>query len=286
MKKLFLIVVVIIAVYAGGCSPLKRNNPVDPSASNYYIGVTYKGDLVYPDGMQIKDMVYAGTALAFAANKAGYGDCVVKGAGGNPIGNFNVINSVCADSAGNVYAADKSDHITKIDALNNITQWTLTNSATIDRLYIEWLNGYIYVSSNEEHAIFKYGADGGYVDSISLSVTASGYFTPGKIFRSNGSLFVVGLNDARQAVKISPDMHTVEDLKFGDQIIAGCFYGNGIQVLCQQAAHWTDAELNNQLTWGDYGQGPGRILNGRLIACDPAGVIYAVDGTTIKMFGE
>ncbi|HNZ30369.1 MAG TPA: hypothetical protein PKJ42_10275, partial [Candidatus Goldiibacteriota bacterium] len=134
----------MIIVFSG-CRELSRKNPYDPSSADY-LGITYKGEELYPADFQIKKMASAGGYIAYAGTKEIYGDCVIKTAAGAPTGVFTGISDICADDSGNIYCVDRSQNVQVIDNMNMISALTFTPSSGIDSLYIEWMGGSLYIT--------------------------------------------------------------------------------------------------------------------------------------------
>lgn len=288
MRKPAIILIAVLIIVLSGCRELSRKNPYDPSSADYK-GITYKGEELYPADFQIKKMASAGGYIAFAGTKEIYGDCAVKTAAGAPIGVFTGISDICADDSGNFYVVDRSENVQKIqnDSFNTITPIAFTASSGVDSLYIEWMSGNLYITNEYDNEIYRVPDSGGAQMTVSVSVTAQGYFTPGEIFKFGASLYVVNTLNKKQAIKYDQNLSSAEVINFGANIIDACVYGGALQVLSESAVYKTDGALAVLLKWGDFGEGPGRVFNGKSIAYNTAdGLLYIQDGSTIKKFGE
>jgi hypothetical protein len=286
MRKPAIFLIAVLIIVLSGCRELSRKNPYDPSSADYK-GITYKGEELYPADFQIKKMASAGGYIAFAGTKEIYGDCAVKTAAGASIGVFTGISDICADDSGNFYAVDRSTGVTVIDAMNMTSVLPFSTSSGIDSLYIEWMDGNLYITNEYDNEIYRIPDSGGAQMTVSVSVTAQGYFTPGEIFKFGASLYVVNTLNKKQAIKYDQNLSSAEVINFGANIIDACVYGGALQVLSESAVYKTDGALAVLLKWGDFGEGPGRVFNGKSIAYNTAdGLLYIQDGSTIKKFGE
>lgn len=288
MRKFNLLFILILTAVFSGCSELSRKNPCDPSSADYR-GITYKGEELYPADFQIESIAYAGGYIAYAVTKENYGGCVVKTASGTPLGLFSGISDICADDSGNIYGVDRSENVQKIqnDMFNTITPLAFTASSGIDSLYIEWMNGNLYISNEYDNEIYRISDSGGAQLTVPVSVTAQGYFTPGEIFKFNTSVYVVNKLNKKQVIKYDQNLSNPQVIDFTANIIDACIQEGALQILSESAVYKTDGALEVLLKWGDFGEGPGRVLNGKSIAYNAAdGLIYIQDGSTIKKFGE
>lgn len=286
MQKTAIILIAVLTVVFSGCRELSRKNPYDPSSADYK-GITYKGEELYPADFQIKKMASAGGYIAYAGTKEIYGDCVIKTAAGAPVGVFTGISDICTDDSGNTYAVDRSSGVTVIDAMNMINTLSFSPTSGIDSLHIEWMNGNLFITNGYDNEIYRIPDSGGAQVTVSVSVTAQGYFTPGEIFKFGASLYVVNTLNKKQAIKYDQNLSGAELINFGANIIDACVYGGALQVLSESAVYKTDGTLGIMLKWGDFGEGPGRVFNGKSIAYNTAdGLLYIQDGSTIKKFGE
>lgn len=298
MKKFaaILIPVIIIIVFAS-CKDLKKNNPYDP-AGTQYSGITYKGQIGYPDGTDIRAMLILSGMPVFAGHSQTYGFCVIKmtgdttydivGTTGDVPGTFNDIKDMCADDVGNIYVVDKKNIVQTINSSNDaMNYWSITPTTVIDNLSIECLNNNIFITNYLDKTVNKYGLSGVLADSLILSFTSYGNFVPGKIFKSYSHLYVVNAIDKSVIVKLTDTLVNAGEFKFQDNIIDGAMAGQQMQLLGSQAVYKVDSDLGLTLRWGYFGVGAGRVLNGKLDAYDNStDTIYILDGLTIKKFGE
>jgi hypothetical protein len=295
MKKIIPLIL-LAAIVISSCSELKRNNPYDPGGSAYR-GVTYKGDISYPDSTSITAMIYNEGGLCFGAYDSIKGDCVIKMAGGVPDyigstgdapGQFRSIQDICADASGNIFVVDDKNMVQVISVSNSISSWNLTNvTVPANKLFIASYGGKIYVTSSVDKKIFEYTEAGIFIDSLDLSSTAYGPFTPGREFVSAGHVYVVNAESQDQIVRLTGGL--VQDGLFdeGDYIYDASFNGAQDELISSGAVYNVDESMVLSLKWGNFGVGPGIVLDGKLIACDPAsGDTYVLDGRTIKRFGE
>ncbi len=298
MKKIILIISVITAAgYFASCRDLKRNNPYDPAAENY-VHVTYKDEARYPEGTQIRAMAFCGGFLYLGAVTGTAESCVVKlvdspgpqyiGSTGSGPGLFQDISDMCADNAGNLYVTDSGPLIQIINPADSFSPAPISRIDTpIDKTYIEWLNNNVFVTSNISRTIYKYTEAGGFAGSLPLSFTAYGTFTPGRIFKVNQSLFVVNAEKQDVVVRMTENLAVTNTIVFGAAIMDAVDIGAESQALGEAAVFKVDDTFGITLKWGDFGEGPGKILNGRLAAYDAAEkLIFILDGGTIKIFGE
>jgi len=286
MRKFTLIFILLLTVVFSGCRELSRKNPYDPSSADYR-GITYKGEELYPADFQIESIVSDGAIITYAGTKENYGGCVVKTTAGTPLGLFTGISDICADDSGNIYGVDRSQNVQAIDNMNMITPIAFTASSGIDSLYIEWMNGNLYISNEYDNEIYRIPDSGGVQLTVPVSVTAQGYFTPGEIFKFENSIYVVNALNKKQVIKYDQNLSNPQVIDFNANIMDGCVQGGALQLLSESAVYKTDGALGVLLKWGDFGEGPGRVLNGKSIAYNAAdGLIYIQDGSTIKKFGE
>ncbi len=296
MKKTCVIITAALALLiAASCAQYKRNNPYDPGGEAY-AGITYKGSAWYPMSTEIKGMVVNQGFLNFAAYQTGPGDCVIKmtgaqaftviGSTGTATGSFNFINDIAADNSGNLYVTDKTAKVQVISAANTVTSWPISATG-VDNLYLEWLNNYIFISNSMDDTVTKYTQSGVYDSQISITTTALGNFKPGRIFRSSSNLFVVNELDKSQVVKMTDTLINSDIKDFPASIYDGAAAITGMQLVSSRVVYKVDSNMVLSLKWGDFGEGPGRILNGKLAAYDGAtNMTYILDSSTIKVFGE
>ncbi len=285
MKKYACVIFVLLIVFSG-CKELKRTNPMDPEADNY-IGISYKGSVSYPAAASIKAMDAALGELVFGASYPGYGDCVIRGLSGLPQGTFTQITDVCADDFGNIYAVDHTANITVVSPAGTVSQFGLNIINGIDTLSVEWFNNEVYVSGSFDRTIISYTASGVQSHSTAITVTASGYFTPGRIFASDNYIYAADRSDPKRVVRFSPSLTGATEFKLSAAAVDGCSYKGGLLVLNGQSVMQCDEDLKVIKTWGNMGEGPGLILNGRAICYNQAdGFVYVLDGATLKKFGE
>ncbi len=297
MKKFRAIILsAIIVIIFLSCKDLKKNNPYDPSGTAYS-GVTYKGQIWYPDNADISSMITLSGRLVLAGYNPIDGYCVMKmtgdttyyaiGGTGDAAGYFRFINDICSDDSGNIYAVDNKAMVQTISPSNIMGSWAITSTAGIDNLSIECLNSSIFISNNLDRTVTKYTLSGVFVDTLSLSATSYGSFVPGRIFRSAGSLYVVNAINKRIVVKLSDTLVDSGEYEFQDSIVDGAMAGQQMQMAASQAVYKVDQGLGLTLKWGNFGVGPGRVLNGKLVAYDSStDSVYVLDGLTIKKFGE
>ncbi len=300
MKKRTVIpsVLLVIIMFFYSCKELNRDNPYDPDGTDY-IGITYKGELWYPTDSSPRAMARGGSFLYMAAYKEGTGDCVMKigtesrevvvlGSSGTGTGSFTGISDLCADNTGNVYVVDSQNMVQIINSMDSFTSFVVPEITGTDRMYIEELAGDIFITSHMDSYIYKYsGAAHSFVDSRRITFTAMGGFEPGKIFTSGQYIFVV--NDIRknEVLKLDGGLATAGVIDFEEKIRDAAGRGDYMQVLCESAVFKVDNDLYIELKWGDFGTGPGRVLNGKLISYNPDdGMVYILDNETLKIFGE
>ena len=280
------------------CSELKRDNPYDPSSDNYG-GITYKGTLFVPSDIEMKDMAVSGSSIVLGAVKEGTGGCIVKipaaggvpeifGAGGTGTGMFTSITSVTADSAGNVYASDSQHIIQKLSPAGVFTSWPLNYITGADTTYITASGTRVYATNNIDRRLCAYlSSDGSVADSAVLSFTAYGEFVPGRIFAAGNYIYVSNTLDGRVVARFSQSLSPAGVYRHAAPLVDCAAAGGSVQFLSAQSVYRADENLSVIQKWGDYGEGPGRILNGRAIAYYPASMyIYIADGVTIKIFGN
>ena len=267
------------------------------SGGSAYKGVTYKGAVSYPDSTSITAMIYAGGGLCFGAYDSIKGDCVIKMAGDTPYyvgstgdtpGFFRAIQDICADAPGNIYVVDDKNMVQAVSTSDSISSWNLTNvTVPAERLFIACYNSNIYVTSSADKKIFEYSGTGTFIDSLDLSSTAYGPFTPGREFVSAGHVYVVNAASQDQIIRLTGNL--VQDGLFeeADYIYDASFNGGQDELISSGAVYNVDESMVLSLKWGNFGVGPGIVLDGKLIACDAAsGDTYVLDGRTIKRFGE
>jgi hypothetical protein len=296
-KNLLYIICVLAVVVLTACSGLKRNNPYDPDGSAYK-GVTYKGDINYPAGTSITAMIYGTTGLCLAGYSAASGYCVMRlegtitdyvGSTGDTPGHFRYIQDICADDSGDIYAVDNKNIMQVITPTTDaMSSWTMTNvTTTVDKLSITYLSNHIYVSSNIDKQIFEYSTTGAFIDSVNLSFTAYGPFTPGRIFKSANHIYVVNDASKNQIVEFTPNLSQDGLYDMQDNIYDASVNGGLLELIASGAVYNVDENMVLSLKWGNFGVGPGMVFNGELIACDQTtGDTYLLDGQTIKRFGE
>lgn len=296
MKKTALLLAVLAA--AVSCSELKRDNPYDPSAENY-AGITYRGELFVPSGIEARDMVISGNDVVLGAYKEGTGGCVVKipasgggvsvfGEGGTGTGKFTGITSIAADSTGAVYIADSQPLIQKLSSSGIFSSWPLNYVSGYDETCIASLGTRIYASNNMDMRVCSYdSSSGALADSAVLSFTAYGVFVPGRLFVSGAYVYAVNTIQKNIIARFDASLNLTGVFQFTAPVADGVVYQGSMQYLSDRAAYRGDESFGVIQKWGDYGEGPGRILNGRAIAYYPPSMyIYIADGVTIKIFGN
>jgi len=300
MKKetVFFTVVLFIAVLFSSCKELTRDNPYDPAGSNY-TGITYKGELWYPPGAEPGAIAHSNGFLYMAANKEGIGDCVIKidkqsgdtavrGSQGTGTGSFTGISDLCGDNAGRIYAVDTQNMVQIINSTDSFTSFAAPEITETDRMHIEELSGDIFITSHTGGFIYKYsGPPYSFVDSLQITFTAIGDFKPGKVFASGQNIFVVNEIRKNEVLKLGTGLASYNVIDFGVKIMDAAAQNEYIQVLCEGSVFKVDNNLNIELKWGDFGAGPGRVLNGKLISYNPAdAMVYILDNDVLKIFGE
>jgi hypothetical protein len=296
--KFTAVVLLLAALMASSCAQLKRNNPYDP-AGDSYLNITYKGEAWYPMSTDIKAMIVNQGFLVFGAYMNGPGDCVIKmtgaqsfttvGSTGLTTGSFTNINDITNDTSGNIYVVDKTTKVQVINAANTVTSFPLA-TANVDKLYIECFNNNIYVTNNLDMTVTKFNTSGAMQYYTNISTTAMGYFVPGRIFKSSGHLFVVNDLDKTQVVRLLDNGSAIIDSgthQFSAEINDGATAISEMQLVSDRVVYKVDDNLVLTLKWGNFGEGPGNILNGKLCAYDSTTALtYILDGSTIKIFGE
>jgi len=297
MKKTTLIIYILAAAAViVSCRQLSRNNPYDPSSPDY-IHITYKNEAWYPASTAINAMAFGSGYLYIAGVMQGTGDCLIKlvdaagttAVASTPLGAFSGITDICADDPGNIYIVDSKQAVQVMDPSGIFTSFGLPNMVTIGSLHIEWLAGNIYVSNDADLKIYKYSQAGvpAVPDSIILSCTANGYFIPGRIFKIGSYIYVVNNMRKNEVARLAQDLSDAGTCLFSGSIADCAETAGSGEALSSQAVFKVDAGLVVALKWGDYGEGPGKIMNGKLITYDPSGkLIYLLDGGSIKIFGE
>jgi len=294
MKK-FLIIITVMLLFLS-CKELKRNNPYDPASENY-IKITYKGDVWYPPNTEIKSIIINNNIPVIAANKTdGPGYCIIKlydrtahiiGSTGSVLGTFTDIIDICSDSLDNIYIVDSKPYVQVMDKFENFTWWSITYTAGIGTLGIECFNNNIFITNNLDNRILKYQNNGVFVDSKIITATANGLFTPGRIFKSSTHLFIVNQLKKTEIIKMDENLNIIDDIIFRSEVIDGVNVDGQLQLLTEKAIFRVDNNMVVLLKWGDFGEGPGRVLNGKLITFNPQNrYVYVLDGETLKMFGE
>ncbi len=289
--------IILITFIFLSCSELKRNNPYDPASENY-IKITYKGEIWYPANAEIFSMIINKGIPVLAAFKAdGPGYCVIKlldnnnarliGSTGSVLGTFTSISDLCCDDVDNIYIADSKPYIQVMDGNENFTWWPLTYTAGIGALSIEFFNNNIFITNDIEKKVHKYQTNGILIDTKTISITAIGDFTPGRIFKSNSNIFIINKNRKNEILKLDGNLNIVDDMIFNSEINDAVNTDDFMQLLSEKVVFKVDNNLNVLLKWGDFGEGPGRILNGKLISYNTTNkYIYILDGTSLKIFGE
>lgn len=295
-KMIFLTVILGSAAVLISCSKLSRNNPYDPSSTNYQ-HITYKGGAWYPANTTINAMAFSGGFVYIAGVKQGTGDCVIKLTGASTftesastsLGAFSGITDICADNSGNIYIVDDKQAVQVMDAAGSFTNFTFSNMGTIDNLYIEWFSNDIYISNDADKKIYRYSQAGvpTVPDSKILSCTANGYFTPGRIFKAGSYIYVINKIKKNEIVRLAQDLSDAGTYLFPRDLEDCVEAGGYTEALSSQAVFRVDSALTIALKWGDFGEGPGKIINGKFITYDvSAKRVYLLDGGTIKIFGE
>ena len=296
MKKIILIAAVSAFMFS--CSELKRDNPYDPAAENY-ADITYKGELFVPSGIDVKDMTISGGSVVLGAYREGTGGCVIKipagggdpavfGDGGTGTGKFTNIRSIAADASGTVFIADSQNIVQALSPAGAFSSWNLNYISSYDETYVAALGAHVYVSNNIDRRICRHDAlSGALVDSAVLSFTAYGAFVPGRLFCSGSYVYAVNSLQKNTVARFDSSLSLTAVYSFQAQVTDGAVFGSSMQYLSDKAAYRADESFNVIQKWGDFGEGPGRILNGRAIAYYPSSMyIYIADGTTIKIFGK
>jgi hypothetical protein len=294
MKKI--IIALSVLALATSCRNLSRDNPYDPLSQNF-IGITYISEKWYPDSTTLSAMAFSGSYLYAAGYKQGTGACVFRLDGpsatvthtAGAFGAFSGISGMCADQSGSVYICDDAHAVHKLDSGGSFSGFAVTNMTDYGGLDIEWSGGSLYMSNSADKKIYRYSDAGvpAVPDSKLLSCTANGYFTPGKIFSIGTYIYVVNKDRKDEVVRLAQDLSDAGTYTFLRDVADCAVAVTGGKLLSGTAVFNVDYGLASALKWGDYGEGPGRIINGKMIEYDAAGrFIYILDGGTIKVFGD
>lgn len=285
---LLLLTAVVLLV---SCKPLSRNNPYDPANPDYLI--TYKGEQWRPDGSTVRAMTWA-NGLVLGAKKDPEGDCVIVvnnsaatiiGTTGTTVaGTFTDIYDLCTDPSNNVYIADATGRVQVMDTGFGFTQWNLTYTI-LGSLSLEYFGGNIFVSNTVDKTVQKYTTAGTLVDTKTVTVCAAGYFTPGRIIKTASFLYVVNALDKSKAIKYDASLNNLGEVNFEYPINDAVLVSGNCEIATETAVKTAGDSLAVSKTWGDFGEGPGKILTGNLITHDGTD-FYILDGVTIKIFGR
>ncbi|HDQ25738.1 MAG TPA: hypothetical protein ENN43_03210 [bacterium] len=295
MKKILILAAAALLVLSA-CKELQRANPLDPESPDY-TGIKYEGEVSYPADTTIKVMRWNSGSLYLGAYNSAYSNCVVKMAPGvapqffnDPqpaAAEFGGILDMCDDAAGNIYITDGSENIYTLSPGGVITSFG-HNTNSGEGLFIEWSGNELYISSVYDKTINRYSENGIPVDSQVLSFTANGSFTPGKLFKAGSGIFVINLENPSEMVKLEAGLSPGDIYTMPVFITDSAVYSaDKTQLLSAYAVYRVDTEINTLFKWGYYGQGEGRVFNGRSIVYDSVGKkTYVLDGHVIKIFGE
>ncbi len=307
-KRLLILTIISFLFLCISCKQLNRNNPTDPKSSTY-IGITYDGQLSNTSGATIRAMNINSGLITFGAytTYASIGDCVIEilgsqqlvyiGTTGNVIGTFADITDMCNDGSGDLFVTDNKSAVQIIDPQYNFHYFNVT-ATSVSTLYLACYQNSIYLANTSDKTIQIYGGGSptnldiyNMTNSVSVTVTANGYFSPGRIFTSANYIFVVNSLNKKEVLKLSHGSLAMQaDIIFGADVIDAALYSNNtIQLLSEQAVYQINENLSlaGAKEWGNFGQGDGRVINGQLIAYDNiTGKIYILDGTEIKIFGS
>jgi len=159
-------------------------------------------------------------------------------------------------------------------------------------MHIECIGLDIFISCENESSVEKYSAAGTYQGALNITATAKGYFTPGRLFTNGGFLYIVNMLDQREVLRLDTDLGSETLIELSFEVKDGKKREDKIQLLSGTAMITADIILNAEKTWGNFGEGPGRILNGFFMAVDETaqpGIeahTYIFDSGTIKKFGD
>jgi len=297
-KKLLLLIIFTIFIFSS-CSQLNRNNPTDPKSNNY-IGFTYKGQSAYPSDAVVSALdINSGTIMLGAVSTLNnYGECIVEISPNQQTGYVTLSGTsmptdLCHDSAGDEFITD-AKNIIQIMGSDGYWHYITITATTITTLYLVSYNSNIYLSNTSDQTlqIYTKGANlDSWTNSTSVSVTSTsnGQFSPGRIFASADYIYVVNNLNKMEVLQFNPgnlSAQTATDIIFGADVVDAALYQNNtLQVLSEQAIYQVNENFSIIKTWGNYGQGDGRVSNGRLIAYDGSSIIYILDGVELKMFG-
>ncbi|MFP4466310.1 MAG: hypothetical protein ACLFP1_04600 [Candidatus Goldiibacteriota bacterium] len=290
IKKFLPVVLAVFIITAVSCRELSRTNPYDPAAENY-IGITYYGEVLYPADLTIKKMLYIQDELIFAGKKNSVHG-IVKGVSGTARGGFDAIYDICPDSTGKIYAVHNESSVAVMDTAGFFSEFVISADPGDKRMYIEHIDSHIFISSENESVIEKYSLSGAPAGAVNITATAEGYFKPGRLFTNGEFLYTVNILDKKQVMRLNSDLTFNMLIELSFEVKDGEKRGDRLQLLSVSGIKTADYSLNIEKTWGDFGEGPGRILNGSLIAVDESadpGVeahTYVLDSGTLKKFGE
>jgi len=122
-------------------------------------------------------------------------------------------------------------------------------------------------------------------DSINVTVTANGYFSPGRLFKTASAIYSVNRLNANEAIVFDSSLNITGEVQFNNAVKDGGYIPGTLQLLFETSVTRYNDSFSDALTWGNFGEGPGRVLNGKYITCYGDSV-YIYDGTLLKEFGK
>jgi sugar lactone lactonase YvrE len=158
---------------------------------------------------------------------------------------------------------------------------------SVAQLYvaINPVSGDIYATDRTNGAIFRYSADGDYIETFKPRPDITGWQPLGIAFDAAGNMYVTDVGGAAQRVHVfGPDGTLVRDFGAADQLN----YPNGIAVDAAGNAYVADSNNGRLLAFDASGARIGAVARGaaesdlgmpRGVAVDSRGRVYVVDAT-------
>lgn len=285
MKKAYLAVMIIVVAGILGCTELKRINPTDPEASDYYVGMHYLGaigDFSKLDAFNVMgDKIWCVDSVANRVYKYSIsGDLDFSFTGVY----LNSPTGICSDDTF-IYVIDKDSIISNIKRFNpeyvsDTAQLRFPNYWPTEYIKCAASNTYLYAATATQ--VFRF-------DTAGNSIAAGTYagFTAVSDIKYNASTdeVIVADSAADKLVVLSPSLTLIREINFTFDLIGFAIKDNFLYIPCAAGIQKFRYDNETFVTiFADYGEGAGKIT-----APGDCGVfgdyVLVGTGTTVKYFG-